>query len=52
MINMKFGYMSGFRADLLSEIKFVKEYFDFVEITLKPELLEYSLQYFQNLKIL
>jgi sugar phosphate isomerase/epimerase len=47
---MKYGYMSGFRADLLSEIKFAKEHFDFVEITLKPQLLGQSPQYFLKLK--
>lgn len=36
---MKFGYMSGFRGDLLSEIKFAREHFDFTEITIQPELL-------------
>lgn len=47
---MKYGYMSGFRVDLESEIKFAKEYFDFTEITFKPEVLEYSQQYFSKLK--
>lgn len=37
---MKFGYMSGFRADLCSEIEFAKQYFDFTEITIQPELLK------------
>jgi hypothetical protein len=29
---MKFGYMSGFRSDLISEIKFAKKHFGFTEI--------------------
>jgi sugar phosphate isomerase/epimerase len=37
---MKFGYMSGFRADLVSEIEFAKQYFDFTEITIQPALLQ------------
>jgi sugar phosphate isomerase/epimerase len=37
---MRFGYMSGFRADLISEIEFSKKYFDFTEITIQPELLK------------
>jgi len=32
--------MSGFRADLFSEIEFAKQYFDFTEITIQPELLK------------
>ncbi len=36
---MKFGYAAGSRGDLLSEIEFGKANFDFVEITIKPELL-------------
>jgi len=35
---MKFGYMAGFRSDLLSEIRFAKKYFNFIEITIQPEL--------------
>lgn len=37
---MKFGYMLGFRTDLISEIEFAKKYFDFTEITIQPELLK------------
>lgn len=37
---MKFGYMAGFRGDLASEIDFAKTYFDFIEITIQPSLLE------------
>jgi sugar phosphate isomerase/epimerase len=37
---MKFGYMSGFRSDLVTEIKFAKQLFDFTEITIKPDLLK------------
>ena len=47
---MKYGYMAGFRSKLLSEIKFAKEYFDFIEVTLKPDLLERSSQYFSKIK--
>lgn len=32
--------MAGFRADLISEIEFAKKYFDFMEITIQPKLLE------------
>jgi len=32
--------MSGFRANLISEIEFAKKYFDFTEITIQPELLK------------
>ncbi len=36
---MKFGYMAGFRSDLISEIEFAKKHFDFIEITIRPFLL-------------
>lgn len=32
---MKFGYMPNFKENLFSEIKFCKEHFDFLELTLK-----------------
>ncbi len=47
---MKFGYMSGFRGDLLTEIKFAKQYFDFTEITILPVLLETIDDIFYDLK--
>ena len=37
---MKFGYMAGFRADLLSEIEFAKKHFNFIEINIQAELLK------------
>lgn len=42
--------MSGFRADLFSEIKFAKEHFDFTEITIQPELLKTIDNIFYDLK--
>ena len=47
---MKFGYMSGFRGDLLTEIEFAKQYFDFTEITIQPALLETIHDIFYDLK--
>lgn len=47
---MKFGYMSGFRGDLLSEIEFAKKHFDFTEITIQPKLLETIDNIFHDLK--
>lgn len=47
---MKFGYMSGFRADLVSEIEFAKKHFDFTEITIQPELLVSIDDIFSDLK--
>ena len=47
---MKFGYMSGFRVDLFSEIEFAKKYFDFTEITIHPELLKTIDDIFNDLK--
>jgi len=47
---MKFGYMSGFRTDLISEIRFAKEHFDFTEITIQPEVLKNIDNIFHNLK--
>ncbi len=48
--NMKFGYMSGFRGDLLTEIEFAKQYFDFTEITIQPEVLKTIDDIFFDLK--
>jgi len=47
---MKFGYMSGSRADLISEIVFAKKHFDFTEITIQPELLKTFDNIFYDLK--
>jgi sugar phosphate isomerase/epimerase len=47
---MKFGYMAGFRADLLTEINFAKKHFDFIEITLLPEILKTIDGLFSDLK--
>lgn len=47
---MKLGYMSGFRGDLLTEIKFAKQYFDFTEITIQPEVLKNIDDIFYDLK--
>jgi len=47
---MKFGYMSGFRSDLCSEIEFAKKHFDFTEITIQPELLKTISGVFPNIK--
>lgn len=47
---MKLGYMSGFRGDLLTEIKFAKQYFDFTEITIQPEVLKTIDDIFYDLK--
>jgi sugar phosphate isomerase/epimerase len=42
--------MSGWRANLLSEIEFAKKHFDFVEITIQPELLKKIDDIFYDLK--
>ena len=42
--------MSGFRSDLISEIKFAKQYFDFTEITIQPDLLQNIDDIFVDLK--
>jgi len=47
---MKYGFMPSFEMDLISEIKFAKKYFDFIEITLRLDLSEYTLQYTSKLK--
>lgn len=47
---MKYGFMPSFEIDLLSEIEFAKKYFDFIEITLKLDLSEYTSQYILGLK--
>ncbi|NTW15700.1 MAG: sugar phosphate isomerase/epimerase [Candidatus Moranbacteria bacterium] len=36
---MRFGYMSGWRGDLLSEFAFAKRHFDFTEVTIVPDAL-------------
>lgn len=39
MVNgLKLGYMAGFRGGLVKEIEFAKEHFDFIEITLLPDV--------------
>lgn len=48
--NMKFGYMSGFRGNLLTEIEFAKQHFDFTEITIQPEVLKTIDDIFCDLK--
>lgn len=47
---MKYGFMPSFELDLISEIKFAKKYSDFIEITLKLDLSEYTSQYISKLK--
>jgi len=47
---MKFGYMSGFRGDLLNEIKYAKQFFDFTEITIQPDVLKTIDDIFYDLK--
>jgi len=42
--------MSGFRDNLLTEIKFAKQYFDFTEITIQPTLLKTIDAIFYDLK--
>jgi len=42
--------MSGFRANLCSEIEFAKKYFDFTEITIQPELLKTIDNIFYDIK--
>lgn len=46
----KFGYVPNSSADLVSEIKFAKKYFDFVEITLRYNLNGYSKEYLRKIK--
>lgn len=50
MITMKYGFMPSFEIDLLSEIESAKKYFDFIEVTLKLGLSEYTSQYISKLK--
>jgi len=50
MRNLNFGYMPSFNTDLISEIKFAKKYFDFIEITLEYDLTKYSNDYLKRLK--
>jgi sugar phosphate isomerase/epimerase len=47
---MKLGYMPDFPAKLLSEVEFAKRHFDFVEITLKMDLSEYTEEVLKQLK--
>lgn len=47
---MRFGYMPGFETNLISEINFAKEGFDFIEITLKLSLKEYTDKYIETIK--
>jgi sugar phosphate isomerase/epimerase len=47
---MKYGFMPSFKMNLLSETKFAKKHFDFIEITLKLDLSEYTSQYISKLK--
>ena len=47
---LRFGYMPSFKANLISEIKFAKKHFDFIEITLKYNLREYSKKYLQKVR--
>ena len=47
---LRFGYMPSFSMDLISEIKFAKKHFDFIEITLKLNLAEYTKKYLNRLK--
>ena len=42
--------MPSLEMDLISEINFAKKYFDFIEITLKLDLSEYTSQYISKLK--
>jgi len=42
--------MVGFRADLCSEIKFAKSHFDFIEITIPPEVLKEIDNVFYDIK--
>lgn len=47
---LDFGYMPGIDADLLFEIEFVKQYFDFIEITPKLDLSIYTREYIDKIK--
>jgi sugar phosphate isomerase/epimerase len=47
---MKYGFMPSFEIDLISEIKFARKCFDFIEITLKLDLSEYTAPYISKLK--
>src|SRR3989344_9563574 len=50
MKSLNFGYMPSFNTDLISEIKFTKRYFNFIEITLEYDLTKYSNDYLKKLK--
>ncbi len=47
---MKFGYMLGSREDLFFEADFAKKHFDFMEITIQPELLKKTDTFFNRLE--
>lgn len=47
---MKFGYSVGWRGNIFSEIEFVKTHFDFIEITIQPELLKNIDEIFTDIK--
>jgi len=47
---LKLGYMPDFHANLLSEVEFAKKHFDFVEITLKMDLSEYTEEFLKKLE--
>ena len=47
---LRLGYMPSFNINLMSEIKFAKKHFDFIEITLKYNLKEYSGKYLGKIK--
>lgn len=46
----KFGYIPNSNTDLISEIKFAKKFFNFVEITLRYNLRGYSRKYLRKIK--
>jgi sugar phosphate isomerase/epimerase len=47
---MKYGYMPNSNADLFEQIKFAKEHFDFIELTLDENLSKYNQRNIQKLK--
>jgi len=47
---MKFGFMPSFEADFFQELEFAKRHFDFIEITLKPDLSIYSREFIHRLR--
>lgn len=47
---MRIGFMPASNQDILSEIRFAKKYFDFIELTSKEDLKKYTKKYFTKIQ--